>query len=214
MTRALLTTLFSGSIVLANILAAKLTYATLPWLGGVAIPAGFIAFGLAYLASDLLVEFHGRDVAHRVVNGTIVTLVAAYGLIAIAIWLPTAPFWTNQPAYETVLGGSASILLASVVALAAGQHLDVAVFARLHDATGGRHRWLRNCGSTSLSQFVDTVVFIGLGFAVFPALGLGGHAMWGWELASIVVGQYLFKVGLAALDTIPFYIVTGVVRRD
>jgi len=82
------------------------------------------------------------------------------------------------------------------------------LFDHLKTTTDGRHRWLRNCGSTATSQLLDTVVFIVLGFGVFPALGLGGHATTGWALVSIVAGQYVVKLGVAALDTIPFYIVT------
>jgi len=207
-TKAILTTVFAGSVVLANILAAKLTFATIPILGGVAIPAGFIAFGVAYLASDLLVEFHGEDVAHSVVNGTIITILLSYALIFIAIALPPAPFYGGQGAYESVLGNSASILLASVVALGVAQHIDVRLFARLREYTNGRHKWLRNCGSTGLSQLIDTSIFIGLGFAIFPALGLGGTPMWGIDLLLIVVGQYLFKLLVAGLDTLPFYALT------
>lgn len=211
--RAGLTALFAGSVVLANVLAAKLTYAELPIVGGAAIPAGFVAFGVAYLASDLLVEYYGRDFAHSVVNATIGTLVIAYGLIYLAIWMPTAPFWPDQAAFETVLGDSASIVLASVIALALAQHLDVRLFDRLRQFTGDGHRWIRNCGSTATSQLADTAVFIGLGFALFPALGLGGDPTWGWDLVSIVIGQYIFKLGVAVLDTVPFYVVTSLVSR-
>jgi uncharacterized integral membrane protein (TIGR00697 family) len=212
-TRAIFTTVFAGSIVLANVLAAKLTWIELPVLDGVAVPAGFVAFGVAYLASDLLVEYHGKDYAATVVNGTVVTLVIAYALVFLAIWMPSAPFYSGQDAFVSTLGGSASIILASVVALAAAQHLDVRLFANLKTRTSGRHRWLRNCGSTAISQGVDTVVFITLGFAIFPALGLGGDPTWGWALVSIVAGQYIVKLLVALVDTLPFYAVTEFVER-
>jgi uncharacterized PurR-regulated membrane protein YhhQ (DUF165 family) len=60
---------------------------------------------------------------------------------------------------------------------------------------------------------VDTVVFITLGFAIFPALGLGGDPTWGWALASIVAGQYIVKLLVALVDTLPFYAVTEFVER-
>jgi uncharacterized integral membrane protein (TIGR00697 family) len=202
---------FAGSIVLANVLAAKLTWFELPIIGGVAVPAGFVAFGVAYLASDLLVEYHGREYAASVVNGTVITLVLGYALIFVAIWMPTAPFYEGQAAFVSTLGGSALILLASVVALALSQHLDVRLFANLKRRTDGRHRWLRNCGSTFVSQGIDTTVFITLGFAIFPAIGLGGDPTWGWSLISIIVGQYIVKLGVAAVDTIPFYAITETV---
>lgn len=212
-TKPALTALFAGSVVLANVLAAKLTWFELPGLGGVAVPAGFVAFGVAYLASDLIVEYHGREYAASVVNGTVLTLVAAYALVFLAIWMPSAPFYQGQEAFVNTLGGSASILLASVVALAVAQHLDVRLFANLKARTAGEYRWLRNCGSTFVSQGIDTVVFISLGFAVFPAIGLGGDPTWGWSLVSIIVGQYVVKLIVAAIDTVPFYAVTELVGK-
>ena len=212
-TRAIFTAVFAGSVVLANVLAAKLTWIELPGIGGVAVPAGFVAFGVAYLASDLLVEYHGKDYAATVINGTVITLVIAYALVFLAIWMPTAPFYDGQDAFVATLGDSASIILASVVALALAQHLDVRLFANLKNRTAGGHRWLRNCGSTAVSQGVDTVVFITLGFAIFPALGLGGDPTWGWALVSIVAGQYIVKLLVALIDTLPFYAVTELVER-
>lgn len=211
--KPILTALFAGSVVLANVLAAKLTWFELPGLGGVAVPAGFVAFGVAYLASDLIVEYYGREYAAAVVNGTVLTLVVAYGLVFLAIWMPSAPFYEGQEAFVSTLGGSASILLASVVALAVAQHLDVRLFANLKERTAGEYRWLRNCGSTFVSQGIDTVVFISLGFAIFPAIGLGGDPTWGWSLVSIIVGQYAVKLVVAAIDTLPFYAVTSVVKN-
>ena len=212
-TRAIFTAVFAGSVVLANILAAKLTWIELPGIGGVAVPAGFVAFGVAYLASDLLVEYHGKEYAATVVNGTVVTLVIAYALVFLAIWMPTAPFYDGQEAFVATLGDSASIMLASVVALAFAQHLDVRLFANLKSRTAGRYRWLRNCGSTAISQGFDTFIFITLGFAIFPALGLGGDPTWGWALASIVIGQYIVKLLVALIDTLPFYAVTELIKR-
>jgi uncharacterized integral membrane protein (TIGR00697 family) len=214
MTRQTLTALFAGSIVLANILAAKLTWLELPIIGGVAIPAGFVAFGVAYLASDLLVEFHGREVAARTVNGTIFLLVVSYALIYLSVWMPTAPFYGGQSEFATTLTSSGSLIAGSIVALAVAQHFDVRLFDRLLKRTDGDHRWLRNCGSTVTSQLVDTVLFISLAFTVFPALGLGGSVTPLGQLGSIIVGQYIVKVGVAVLDTPAFYLVTEVVGDD
>ncbi len=213
-TKAVLTTIFAGSVVLANVLAAKLTWVDLPALGGVAVPAGFIAFGVAYLASDLLVEYHGKEYASSVINGTVVTLVIGYGLVFSAIWLPTAPFYEGQEAFAATLGDSASIILASVIALALAQHMDVRLFSSIKERTAGRYRWARNCGSTAVSQGFDTAIFITLGFAIFPAMGLGGTPTWGWSLVSIIIGQYIVKLGVAAIDTVPFYIVTELIDAN
>ena len=74
-----------------------------------------------------------------------------------------------------------------------------------HDATeirvGTRQLWLRNVGSTASSQAIDTVIFISVAFVLFQGMGLG-------DALALMVGQYVFKLGVAVVDT-PF--VYGVV---
>ncbi|MFC6718150.1 queuosine precursor transporter [Natrialbaceae archaeon GCM10025810] len=211
--KVLLTVLFGTSVVVANVTAAKLAWFDLPLIGGVSVPAGFVAFGFAFLCSDLLVEYEGREYAHDVVNATVASLVVGWALIYAAIALPVAPFYEAHDAYATTLGASANIVLASVVTLLASQHLDVAIFASIRERTGAAHRWARNLLSTSTSQFVDTVLFITLGFALLP-LVFGGDVMWGRALVSTIVGQYVVKVVVAILDTPVFYAVTSLVNPE
>lgn len=206
-----LTVLLAVSIAIANVTASKLAWFDLPLIGGVAVPAGFVAFGVAFLCSDLLVEYYGPNYAAKVVSGTILALLAAYGLIWVSIALPSAPFYEQSSAFTAVLGQSGAIVAASVVTILVSQQLDVRLFARIQAWTEGRHRWLRNCGSTAVSQAVDTVLFISLGFAVFPLLQTGSTELWGTALLLTIVGQYVVKLAVAVLDTPVFYLVTEVV---
>jgi uncharacterized integral membrane protein (TIGR00697 family) len=207
-TKQALTTVFAVSIAIANITAAKLAWFDLPLLGGVAVPAGFIAFGVAFVCSDLLTEFYGEAYAHKVVNGTIIALILAYALTYVAILLPVAPFYGVHDAYVTTLSASGAVVAASVITLTVSQHIDVAIFARLAEYTDGRHKWARNLGSTVTSQLLDTVVFISLAFAIIPALQ-GGDPLLGRALVLTVVGQYIVKVVVAVLDTPVFYLITS-----
>jgi len=209
--KTLLTILFGSSIAVANITAAKIAGIPLPILGTVGVPAGFIAFGFAFLMSDLLTEFYGEDYATDVVNATVVALGAAYALVWVAVGLPAAAFY-DATAYNQVLGGSASVVAASIITLAVSQRFDVWLFARVRELTGVGHRYARNIVSTGASQVVDTAVFITLAFAVFPALQ-GGDPMWGVPLVMTIVGQYLAKLVVAVADTPVFYAVTSIVHR-
>jgi uncharacterized integral membrane protein (TIGR00697 family) len=206
-TKQTLTVVFATSIAIANITAAKLSWFELPGLGGVAIPAGFVAFGVAFLCSDLMTEFYGRDYTHKVVNGTIIALIGAYLLTYVAILLPVAPFYGAHEAYTTTLSASAGIVAASVITLTLSQHVDVELFARLKTKTGGSHKWLRNLGSTTVSQLLDTVVFIGLAFTVFPILQ-GQDPLLGTALLLTIIGQYVMKLVVALGDTPIFYVAT------
>ena len=207
-----LTVLFGIAIVIANVTAAKVAFVPLPILGSVAVPAGFIAFGVAFLASDLMVEYYGEGYAAAVLWSTVAALLVAYGLIWTAIVLPSAPFY-DPAAFDAVLGQSSAVVIASVVTIAVSQRLDVWLFERLRRLTDGRHRWVRNLLSTGTSQILDTVVFISLAFAVFPYLQ-GGDPMTGTALAMTIVGQYVAKLAVAAADTPLFYLVTEAVSKE
>ena len=68
--------------------------------------------------------------------------------------------------------------------------------------TKGRHLWLRNNGSTMISQLVDTLVFTSVGLTAFeflPFEGIIGVDIF-WQN---VLFTYIIKLLVAAIDT-PF----------
>ena len=203
---------FAAVLVVANVTAAKLAFFDLPAVGGVAVPAGFVAIGVAFLCSDLICELYGKDYARDVVNSTIGALVVAMLLIQVSIILPTAPFYEHEAAFNLIMGESWIIVAASIITMCVSQNLDVSIFHRIKSVTGDRHKWARNIGSTSISQFVDTALFIGLGFVLFPMF-VGGNPQPLEVAASMIVGQYLVKLAVAGLDTPLFYLFSGIAER-
>jgi len=205
--KVLLATVFAGSIVTANVTASKVTAFDLPVVGLVTLPAGFVALGVAFLCSDLMGELYGKEYAKSVVNASIGALVVAFALIYVAIAMPPAPFYELSTEYSAVLGGGATIITASIITVLVSQNLDVYVFHTLKSVTDGEHKWLRNLGSTSISQFVDTALFIVLGFSVLPIVFGGEITPWG-AIPMMILGQYVAKLVVAALETPIFYVVT------
>lgn len=210
--KSVLMTVFGVSLAIANVTAAKIAFIDVPLLGGVAVPAGFIAIGVAFLCTDLLGELYGREAARHAVNATIIALAVGWTLVYAAIWLPAAPFYEGSAAFTSVLGASTSIVAASILTMLVSQNIDVSVFHYLREHTSGRHKWLRNVGSTATSQLVDTALFIGLGFVVFPPV-FGGTAVPLAVIPTMIVGQYVVKVGVAMADTPLFYVLSGVSER-
>jgi conserved hypothetical integral membrane protein len=205
-TATALTVMFGVSIAIANVSAAKLAFFDIPFLGGVAVPAGFVGIGVAFLCTDLLGELYGAPTARRAVNATVVALTVAWGLIYVAISMPAAPFFEANEAYATTLGAGGTIVLASIATTLVSQNIDVSVFAFLGEATNGDHAWIRNIGSTGVSQIVDTALFIVLAFAVLPVF-LGGTTTPLAVLPELIVGQYVVKLAVAVLDTPAFYVI-------
>jgi len=212
--RIALVATFVTALVTAQLTAAKVLMVELPValpLTGAAlfVPAGFLAYALTFFATDCYAELYGRREARALVNVGFVMNFVMLGLVFVAIEGPAAPpgLTVAPDQFATVLGSSANIVAGSLLAYLVSQNLDVTVFHRLRAATEGRHLWLRNVGSTATSQLVDTAIFIGVGFALGPAVLFGQPLPPAGQLAGLLVGQYLLKLLVAVGDT-PFVYAT------
>ena len=177
-----LTCFFVVSLIVSNIIAAKVVC-----IGWIEIPAAVIAYPITFLCTDVISEIWGREEARRTVHlGFVVQI---FSLILAEYMLEF------QSSFAETLGTSARFVLASLVAYGVAQTLDVHLFHWLR----GRFepKWMRNNGSTMVSQLVDTVIFITIGFwGVVPNLG--------W----MMVSQYVVKWVFALADTPVFYYLT------
>lgn len=204
-TKITLYSLFVTCIVVANITASKLTEFTFPHLGEVIIPVGFIGFGLAFLCTDLLNELYGKEEAEKIIIPTITAMIVGWALVYIAIMFPPASIYPHAEEFATVMGDSWFVVTAGIITMALSQYIDINIFNFLRNVTSGKAKWVRNLGSTSISQLIDTFIFIMLAFVVFP--GIGGGEVYPIAVAlSMVVAQYIVKLMVALIDTPLFYI--------
>jgi hypothetical protein len=95
---------------------------------------------------------------------------------------------------------------ASMIAYLAAQLCDVALFHFWKRLTRGRHLWLRNNGSTLVSQLVDTVAVITITHFWAHALPVDPAAPIWPQLGFFIASGYVFKLVVALLDTGPFYL--------
>lgn len=217
--------LFTGFFVAANLFGAKLWEFTLFGIRptDVGLPgdtfvatAGIFAFPLTFVLTDIVNEYFGK----RVVR-TFTWLAIAVNLVLQPIALgaaaaPTVSFTpgvdaaTAHKAYELAFASTWTITIASLVAFAIGQFIDVATFSWLRRRTGGRMIWLRAQGSTVVSQLVDTLVVIYLAFYVLPAM-VGDPHMSAADAWRVSLTNYIYKFAIAVLLTPLLYFVRGLV---
>lgn len=199
--RIALTALFVTCLMAAQVLASKLAVLSLPVIGALVFPAGTVAYAGTFFASDVMAELHGREDAHRMVNAGFAMNFVLLGLVYLAIAWPAAKGSIDPGQFAAVLGASTNIIAGSLFAYIVSQHWDVLVFHRLRKLMDGRRLWVRNLTSTGTSQLIDTVLFTAVAFWVAPtAFGIGVALPVG-VLVSIVVGQYIVKAVIAAIDT-------------
>ena len=202
---------FAVALVISNVITAKTIQTGIPLFGStILVPSAVICYCLTFLMTDIIGEIWGKKEAHTVVFGGFFCQVIATVLIVVGQALPAADP-TMQASYDMLLGQNTVFVIASMTAYLLSQSWDVFIFHRIRNhmlENGGspRSRWIWNNASTMTSQIIDTVVFIGIAF------GIG----FGWlfdpvmlpQLGAMMVGQYLCKFALAALDTPFFYLLT------
>ena len=195
----LVTAVFITCLITANIIAVKLVS-----IFGLILPAAVIIFPLSYIVGDVLTEVYGYRQARQVIwLGFLCNLMAV-----IAIWvggvLPAASFWPGQEAYDTILGYTPRLLVASFIAYLMGEFANSFVLAKMKIATQGRWLWTRTIGSTLVGQGLDSLVFITLAFV---------GTMPGAALVTTIVTQWLFKSAYEAVVTPLTYVVINFLKR-
>ncbi len=192
----ILACVFTGSLVIAAVISSKIIS-----LGPIVVPAGILAYCLTFVASDVISEIWGKNRARQVVTGGFVALVVCLGLIHLALAWPAAPFWEGRESFEEVLGATPRIILASLAAYLVSQNHDVWAFHFWKKAFQGRHLWLRNNLSTSVSQILDSTIFICIAF-------------WGiMPVMPMILGQILVKLLIALLDTPVVYFLVWLLKK-
>ena len=208
---------FAVALVISNVIAAKTVQTGVPLFGStILVPAAVICYCVTFLMTDVIGEIWGRKEAQTVVFGGFACQILASCLILIGEVLPAADAGM-QASYDMLLGQNAVFVVASMTGYLLSQSWDVFVFHKIRNrilTNGGteRSRWIWNNVSTMTSQMIDTIVFIGIAFGIGFGWLFDG-AMIG-QLGAMMVGQYLCKLVLAALDTPVFYFLTRGVGRS
>lgn len=199
---------FAVSLVISNVVTAKL-FATGIHLFGISLtlPGAAVCYAITFLMTDVIGEIWGKAEANRTVRWGFIAQAIATALIILTQHLPAASA-DVQAAYDTLLGQNYIFVIGSLIAYFASQSWDVWFFHKIRNKFGAEasKRWIWNNGSTMTSQIIDTVLFIGISFGI----GFGwlfDRVMWP-TLGAMMVGQYVLKFILAALDTPFFYLLT------
>jgi uncharacterized integral membrane protein (TIGR00697 family) len=196
----LIMALFVAVLLISNIASTKIVD-----LGPFTFDGGTLLFPISYIFGDILTEVYGYRRSRRVIWVGFACAALMAIVLAIVGALPAAEGWPHQEAYEAILGTTPRIVIASLIAYFAGEFSNSYTLARMKVFTRGRWLWTRTIGSTLVGEGVDTVLFVTIAFA--------GTLPWSlfW---SIIISNYIFKVGLETLMTPVTYRVTGFLKRE
>jgi len=174
-----------------------------------ALTTGILTYPATFLLTDLVSEIWGKKRADLMVGLGFLMSFLMLGVVQLALHLPPHPYWVApanpygysevsqyQNAFNSVFSVNGKLLFGSMLAYAVAQLLDNKLYAFWHKLTGPRHMWIRNNGSTLISQLADT-------FIVNSILFYWGFGWSFWQGIQVMGIIYGYKAILALLDT-PF----------
>ncbi len=189
------------STVIANIQVVKTVE-----LFGLNATLGNIIYGTAFLATDILNENHGKSEARKAVWMGFSTLIIITIMMQMAIQFTPGENDVAQSAMQTLFGLVPQIAIGSLCAYIVSQYFDVWLYAKLKRIfTSDRTLWIRNNGSTMVSQLLDTAIFCGIAF-----YGLYSLQVW----MEIFLTTYFIKFIVAAIDTPFLYAAKAFKHKD
>jgi uncharacterized integral membrane protein (TIGR00697 family) len=166
--------LYVAFVIFSNIVASKIAAFDLGFATFYA-PAAVIIFSVTFLMTDIVNEKFGRKETHRMILIALIAQVAVSFFAWLILSLNSAPFWTNQSAFEIILGQIPRIMIASWIAFLISENLDAYLFDWFKKITKGKHLWMRNAFSSIPSMAIDSVLFVTIAFygsqPILPLIG-------------------------------------------
>jgi hypothetical protein len=191
--------IFIASLVTANLIFQKFFTWTPFGIYTFELSVGILPYPITFLVTDLISELYGKKKADQIVISGLVASLFVMGVVLIANAMPqTAWSPVNNETFNKVFGLFGPAVFASMVAYLTAQFIDIRIFHFWKRLTKGKHLWLRNNGSTIISQFVDTA-------SVLFLLCFTGVIEWS-RFPGLLENGFIFKVMIALFDTPFFYL--------
>ncbi len=165
--------------------------------------AGCVMYASTFLCTDILSEKYGKTTAKKSVYiGIIVSILWLVGTQITLLFTPADSDWSN-PYLKEIFSVIPRITLASLVAYAVSQSVDVFLYHKIWGKTN--KLWIRNNGSTLISQLVDSIIFFSVAFLGTMHFNL---------VVSLIITTYFFKIIVAVVDTPFIYLAKKIVPID
>lgn len=225
---------FVANAVVAELISVKL----FDFGGAIGLPEntyimamGLLPWPIVFLATDAINEFYGSKVVRQLSLVTSALLIYVFLVLLMADSLPafddsaTAGNMfndlilnkrfdkpgVNDQEFSTAFSQSKFLIIGSVSAFLVGQLIDITLFRLFKKWSRGKYIWLRATGSTVISQFIDTILVIGIAFY------LPGYVDGAFYWNMVITGYFtklIFAVSLTPLIYAVHYLMKKVFKLE
>ena len=169
-------------------------------LFGMSLTLGNVMYGTVSLITDVLNEKYGSKTARKSVYISFGTMLMFTLFMQINLmFIPNSEDFASG-AMKTLFAITPRICVATLVAYLISNVLDTHIYDKLRKYK----LWVRNNGSTMISQFVDTIIFTFIAFYGVFSMNM---------LIELIFTTYVIKIVIALIDTPVFYLLTTKLKK-
>lgn len=194
-------------LAVSQIMAAKIgDFSIGTW--EITAPTAVLIFPFTFQITDIVNEYFGRKETHRMILIAFISQILMSLFLWFSIQIDPAFFWglpdsnatQMQAFWETFLGSTLRITLASWISFLITENLDAVIYAMIKKKTGGQKLWIRNVLSDIPTLALDSFIFVTIAF-------VGTMNIW-----PLILGQLLTKWFFGLIDTPFMYLARGIVN--
>ena len=172
---------------------------------------GTVMFASTYLITDILSENEGKKCASKaVLIGVFTSVVMLIFTQYMRLYIPSQNDWAKEY-INAIFATTPRLVLGSIAGYVVSQFFDVWLYHAWWNFTekksGNKRKflWLRNNGSTLISQLINTIIFTTISFA-------------GWydvsTLITIMISSYVIYIFTSLLDTPAVYLARKMKEKE
>ena len=193
--------IFLTSLVICGLAGSLITAPKIVSFG-INFPFSNIVFSIfTYPIVDCICELWGKKTARQTIWIGLSSQILITLIIQISIIAPSSTLWRLQPEYQLILSTGLNVVIASIVAFATSQILDIVVYQKLKEVSKGKKLWIRSNLSTYLGQTIDSILFVNIVF--FNSN----------QKINLLIGSVLIKIILSFLMTPIVYLIIYAVNK-
>ena len=170
------------------------------------ITLGNITYASTFLITDILSEYHSKhDAQIAILIGFLSMIISTILMFIVTFMTPDKNGIIMFESVKNIFSIQPRIIFASITTYLISQNVDISLFKFFKNKFPSRKfLWIRNNGSTLLSQILDNILFNLIAFiGVFDIK----------TIIQIMISTYILKLIVSLLDT-PFIYIAGKIKPN
>lgn len=165
------------------------------------VTLGNITYASTFLITDILSEYHSnKDARLAVIIGFSSMIISTILMFIVTLMTPIESGVDLFNSVKNIFSIQPRIIVASIVTYLISQNVDITLFEFFKKKLPSRKfLWVRNNGSTLISQILDNILFNTLAFLGIFSID---------TIIQIIISTYVLKFIVSILDT-PFIYIAG-----